>query len=177
LRRPYRPASLRWEQSALLDVRQEHFRLRSTQLPRHHCERWEADSPGRLGENIPELLTRSKPVSPTLAALRASFLGGQWLYFGPVAIHRESIRFQKRRIRMNQVPGRGRQITVRSGALIIEPENQRTFVCHSKSLIWSFCSKSFNKELPFNHPLAILISMPTLQHFSDYLTPFPPAAD
>jgi hypothetical protein len=127
-----RPISLRWEQIAgiAIGVRQDRFIGFSVRTSYQAILYPNAGKPIRLDsslENLPELLTRLKAgLYPRLLPnLRASFLGGQWLHFGPVAIHCESIHIQKRSGSIYRTPWSGvRQITVRSGILIVELENK-----------------------------------------------------
>jgi hypothetical protein len=73
-------------------------------------------------ENLPECITRLKArLYPLLTAeLKPTFTDGKWIYFGPVAIQRDALRFHKHQIPWSEV----RRVSVIKGDLMVELVDQ-----------------------------------------------------
>jgi Family of unknown function (DUF6585) len=69
-------------------------------------------------ENLPECITRLKArLYPLLTAeLRSTFMDGKWVYFGPVAIQRDTLRFQNKQIPWAEV----NRVSIAKGDLVVE---------------------------------------------------------
>jgi len=69
-------------------------------------------------EKLPECITHLKArLYPLLTAeLRPTFMDGKWVYFGPVAIQRDTLRLQKKQIPWDEVS----RVSVAKGNLVVE---------------------------------------------------------
>ena len=85
-------------------------------------------SPIRLDntlKNFPELLSRikAKLYSHLFPSLRENFQSGQWLYFGPIAIHKRGIKIKNKQFDWICL----QSINIQLGSLIIDFEEGKSF--------------------------------------------------
>lgn len=69
-------------------------------------------------QNLPECITRIKArLYPRLISeLKQTFVDGKWVYFGPVAIQRTSLRLQKKQLSWAEVD----RVSIAKGELVVE---------------------------------------------------------
>ncbi len=138
---PFRSRKLRWEHIAGIasESTQEHF-LNLPMKTRQRALLYPTlGKPVRIRddlEKLPELVSRVKAslYPRLLPRLNESFRAGQWLYFGPLAVQKQSLHIGSRRPRTPRRPqpsesaspkgsipwSRVERLTVRSGRLMVE---------------------------------------------------------
>jgi hypothetical protein len=77
---------------------------------------------GGAYENLPECITRLKArlYPHLLSELKPTFMDGKWIYFGPVAIQRDTIRLYKTQLPWSEV----KRVSVVKGDLVVELVDQ-----------------------------------------------------
>ncbi len=117
----------RWEQLAGISTSTDQFEFLNLPFhPRYHAVLYpNIGKPIPLYDalqDFPELLTqiKAKLYPRLLPGLKTSFEAGQWAYFGPIAINRESFNYKKHPHPWSEV----KQLTIEKGALVVELENR-----------------------------------------------------
>jgi hypothetical protein len=117
----------RWEQLAGISISIEQFQFLNLPFhPRYHAVLYpNIGKPIALYDTLqdyPELLTqiKAKLYPRLLPGLKASFEAGQWAYFGPVAINRETFKFKQHPHPWSEI----KRLTVERGVLVVELKNR-----------------------------------------------------